>query len=50
MEVYISGSDLVTMKVQSQTDIPAKGPEIERREDGKISEEIIQGRPLAVLR
>jgi hypothetical protein len=37
----------VTIKVQIQTDAAAKGPEMERNEDGKISAEIIQGRPLA---
>lgn len=37
----------MTTYVHSQTLIAAHGPEIERREDGKISAEMIQGRPLA---
>lgn len=47
MLVYIDGRALVTTYVHSHTLIPAKGPEIERREVGKISEDMIQGRPLA---
>ena len=47
MLVYIDGSAFLTTNVQSQTDIPAQGPEIERSELGKISELMIHGSPLA---
>lgn len=47
MLVYICGRALVTTRVQIQTDAAAKGPEIDRKDVGKISEEMIQGRPLA---
>lgn len=43
----IEGNALVTTKVQSQTLIPAQGPEMLRRVLGKISAEMIQGNPLA---
>jgi hypothetical protein len=42
------GRLFVAIKVQIQTDAAANGPETERNEDGKISAEMIQGRPLAM--
>lgn len=45
--VNIDGSAFVTTKVQSHTLMPAHGPEMLRRLPGKISAEMIQGRPLA---
>jgi hypothetical protein len=47
MLVNMLGRAFVTTKVHNQTDIAAKGPEMDRSEVGKISEEIIHGRPLA---
>jgi hypothetical protein len=47
MLVNMLGRAFVTTKVHSQTDIAAKGPEMDRSEVGKISEEIIHGSPLA---
>ena len=47
MEVYIEGSDLVAIKVHIQTDAAAHGPDMDRIDAGKISEEMIQGRPFA---
>lgn len=47
MLVYILGRALVTTYVQSQTLIAAHGPDIERREDGNISAEMIHGNPFA---
>ena len=41
------GRAFVTTYVHNQTDIAAKGPEMDRSELGKISEEIIHGSPLA---
>jgi hypothetical protein len=46
--VYMLGRLFVAIKVQIQTDAAANGPETERNEDGKISAEMIQGRPLAM--
>ena len=47
MLVYMLGKALVTTYVHNHTDIAAKGPEIDRSELGKISAEIIHGRPFA---
>jgi len=47
LPVNIDGSALVTTNVHNHTLIPAQGPEILRRLPGKISAEMIQGRPLA---
>lgn len=47
MLVYIWGKDFVTISVQIQTEAAANGPEMERSEEGKISAEMIQGKPLA---
>jgi hypothetical protein len=47
MLVYICGRALVTTSVQIHTLAAAKGPETERMVVGKISAEMIQGRPLA---
>ena len=41
------GKAFVTTYVHSHTDIAAKGPEMDRSELGKISDDIIQGSPLA---
>jgi hypothetical protein len=37
----------VTTRVQIHTDAAAKGPDIDRNDDGNISAEIIHGRPFA---
>lgn len=47
MLVYICGRHFVTMSVQIHTLAAAKGPDTERSVVGKISLEIIQGRPFA---
>lgn len=47
MLVYMLGRAFVTTYVHNQTDIAANGPEIDRRELGNISDEIIHGSPLA---
>lgn len=45
--VYIEGKARVAARVHIHTDAAAQGPEIDRSEAGKISEEIIHGRPFA---
>ena len=47
MLVYIWGRALVTTRVQIHTLAAAKGPEKDLRVEGKISEEMIHGRPFA---
>ena len=43
----IEGKAFVTTKVHNHTLIPAHGPEILRRPAGKISADMIQGKPFA---